>query len=162
MLQIATSADFMNHIVEPDYQDAMHHRESLRHAFHLAVSLLSLRDWVLKEFSERPEWKFAKGAGAFQGDLEHICPEFSLISQVANSTKHLTLDGKRPRSINGAHDVRLSGGSGMLGFGALGSGPIGSIPTIEVDVGHDRLPFLHLAEKVVFMWRKLFSEQRWG
>jgi hypothetical protein len=162
MLHIITAKEFMRDVVEPDYADARLNVESIRHAFHATVALFSLRDWVFSEFFGKSGWSYGNDLGAFQRYLERQCPEFAIISDVANAAKHLELDRSRSGQIQGARCVRVSGGSGFLGFGAIGGGPISSAPTIEIEYANDRLPLLWIAEKVLEMWRRLFAANGWG
>lgn len=147
---------FFEQVVEPDHHDAWQHPESLRHAFHYCVSLFSLRDWVFHEFALTPVWAWGTNdPGRFQNYLEGQCPEFAIVSDVANSAKHLRLTRSKTGGITGADHVALYGSA------AISGGPISSVPTLEVVVGGTIHPLLHTAEKSLFMWRRLFIENNW-
>jgi hypothetical protein len=113
------AVQFLNEVAEPDYRDAVHNIESLRHAYHFCVSLFSLRDWVYEEFSKQPGWTLGN-KGAFQKYLQAQCPEFAIVSDVANSAKHLRLTtpvGGKTGGIAGADHVALYGGAGERAAG---------------------------------------------
>ena len=150
----ARAVDLLTQVAEPDFHDAFQNPESLRHAFHFCVSLFSLRDWVYAEFSSQPEWTYGEHIGDFQTYLEAQCSQFSIISDVANSAKHLQLNRSR-RGVGGADHVAL------YGAGGISSRPISSMPTLEVLVGDTIYPLLHTAEQVFYMWRKLFEQNNW-
>lgn len=161
MLEIVKSSEFLRDVVECDYKEAGQAPESVRHAFHFMISLFSLRDWVWHEFSRDPSWAYGRKLSDFQQVLEKKCPEFAIVSDLANSAKHFELRNSKTGKITGARLVRISGGDGFSGFGALGEGPLGSAPMVEVEHGNDRRPVFWVGEKVLFMWRELFAENSW-
>jgi hypothetical protein len=111
---------------------------------------------VFQEFSSQPGWTFGKDCRAFQKYLEGKCPEFQIISDAANSAKHLVLDrGSRTGGVGGADHIALYGSMCISG------GPISSVPTLEILVGDKVYPLLHTAEQVLSMWHKLFVENKW-
>jgi hypothetical protein len=103
---------------------------------------------------------------ALTKDLCSIVPDFEIISDIANATKHMVLDtSRRLTDLHGAANVHIQthGGSGLLGFGALGGGAIGSMPTsgvfVQIATGfHD---VFQCASKVQDVWEELFSENGW-
>jgi hypothetical protein len=163
MFEIVKSSEFLRDVVEPDYLEAAHAPESVRHAFHFMISLFSLRDWVREEFMHTPSWRYGSKKRDFQRALVTRCPEFAIVSDLANSAKHSELEPSKSETgkITGARLVRISGGDGFSGFGALGEGPLGSVPMVEVEYGNDRRPVFWVGEKVLFMWRELFAENSW-
>jgi hypothetical protein len=100
---------FWRQIVEPDYKDFMAKIDDLRRAFHCAITLFHMSDWIYvsqktyinanftfkdKNGISRPvtcEKKFANAVG----DLH---PDFDLIRGIANSAKHLVLGHRRVHS----------------------------------------------------------------
>jgi hypothetical protein len=139
-----TPSEFLKYVVGPDMGAfASSGQAELRLAYHACTSLFSLRDWVY-EARKNKAWTFLGKAyppiafkTKFFEDLCSIDPDFEIISDIANATKHMVLDtSRRLTDLHGAANVHIQthGGSGLLGFGALGGGAIGSMPTSRVFV----------------------------
>jgi hypothetical protein len=134
--------------------------------------LLALRDWVF-ETQKGTIWTFRSqqygplsGKTKFLEDLCTIEPDFEIVSDIANASKHMVLDtGRRLTELYGAANVHVQshGGSGLLGFNALGGGAIGSVPTqtIFVQIGTAFHPVVEPANKVHGVWKELFAENSW-
>jgi hypothetical protein len=157
MLPIQNSTQFLKEVVEPDYHEAIHNPLSLRHAYHLAVGLFSLRDWVLLDFSSNPGWPYGRNKMRFQKELEGLCPEFSIISEVTHSARNLRLQ-KMKDSLLGVDRATIYLGSST----ATTAGGDGAEPAhVTLDAGHQRLALLDAGEQVFFMWKELFRKSGW-
>jgi hypothetical protein len=102
----------------------------------------------------------------FSEDLCTIEPDFEIISDIANATKHMVLDSaRRLTDLHGAASVHIQahGGSGLLGFGVLGRGAIGSMPTssVFVQIGTGFHNVLQCACRMHALWKELFAENPW-
>lgn len=167
-----TPGEFLKYVVGPDMGAfASSGQAELRLAYHACTSLFSLRDWVY-EAHKNKAWTFRGKAyppiafkTKFFKDLCSIDPDFEIISDIANATKHMVLDTSRLTDLHGAANVHIQthGGSGLLGFGALGGGAIGSMPTsrVFVQIGTGFHDVLQCASKVHDVWKELFSENGW-
>jgi hypothetical protein len=170
---LQSPSEFLRHVVDADMADfGAPNQVELRLAHHACTSLLSLRDWVY-ETHKTKTWTFQtrqfgpiSTKGRFLGDLCAIEPDFEIISDIANASKHMVLENSRKLTdLFGAANVHIQshGGSGMLGFGALGSGAIGSLPTtsVFVQIGNHFYDVLQCAQKVHGLWKQLFAENDW-
>ena len=104
---------YWDEFVEPDFQDYVAQQGDLRRAFHCAISLFHMADWIYKE-KGLPYWQsaglqFTDRTGAqvtvhddrsFGNAIAKIDPNFELIRNIANSVKHfsLTRRGSHPSS----------------------------------------------------------------
>jgi hypothetical protein len=104
---------YWNEFVEPDFQDFQASPGNLRKAFHCAISLFHIADWIYKEkgpsYWQSAGLKFKDRTGAmvlvhddksFANALATINPDFELIRNVANNAKHFSLKnpGSHPAS----------------------------------------------------------------
>lgn len=158
MIEIIKSSEFLRGVVEEDYREAARKPYSVRHVFHFVISLFSLRDWVWEEFSCGPSWAYGSSINDFQCELEAQCPEFAIISDLANSAKHFDLRRGRTGSITGARQIWIRRGDDC-GFGAVGEGGVCSPSMVEVQ--HVPRPVVCVGERVLFMWRGLFAANGW-
>jgi hypothetical protein len=104
---------YWNEFVEPDYQEFQADQGNVRKAFHCAISLFHMADWIYKEKGLH-YWKsvglhFTDRTGAaigvhddrsFANALAIIDPNFELVRNIANSAKHFSLSkpGSHPSS----------------------------------------------------------------
>jgi hypothetical protein len=114
---------YWNELVEPDYQEFQANQGDMRKAFHCAISLLHMADWVYKEKGPH-YWKsiglqFTDRTGAavavhddksFANALAAIDPNFELVRNIANSAKHFSLNkpGRHPSSPSHAANTYSS------------------------------------------------------
>lgn len=104
---------YWNEIVEPDYQEFRAHQGDVRIAFHCAISLFHMADWLYQEkglhywksvglqFTDRTGANVAvHDAKSFANALATIDPNFELVRNIANSAKHFSLSkpGGHPSS----------------------------------------------------------------
>ena len=95
---------YWTEIVEKDYEDFKVKQGDLRAAFHCAISLFHMADWLYKA-KGLPYWqsqgmKFTDRTGAsidvhdeksFANAIATINPDFELVRGIANSAKHFDL-----------------------------------------------------------------------
>jgi hypothetical protein len=98
---IADPQDYWDEIVIEDYNAFMSEQDSFRHAFHCAVSLFHMHDWVyvthkgaidvMFQFTDRKHnvTKPVQDEVQFANALGDMHPDFELIRQVATTAKHL-------------------------------------------------------------------------
>jgi hypothetical protein len=178
--EFRTAAEFWAGMVEPDYQAALANPADLRAAFHAAISLFHLHDWVWHshESQLRGNFSFRDAAGtvvavhtkgSFAKSLEQICEDFGQIWNIANAAKHLQITDIRavPNAASHAADtaVHLQGGaSGGYGVGAIGYGVAGSYARLAVILEGppgQELEFRDVAQAVHGMWSRLRAQYGW-
>lgn len=169
ILEFRTPADFWSGMVEPDYKDARSNPADLRAAFHAAISLFHMHDWIWRTYEASVGTSFTfrnsagsaaavRDAGTFANSLEQQCEDFGRIRSIANAAKHLQLRDIRPVPNAASHAantaVHIPGGaSGGYGAGAIGYNRAGSYVgrprvVLEGPSGQD-MEFSHVA-KVVY------------
>lgn len=169
---ITNYIEFWEDIVLPDFNDATNNPGDMRAAFHCAISLFHLSDWLfvahgtalIGQFnlvSRRPgrpvdETDFANALNAAD-------PNFELIRGIANSAKHLQLryTGNQPNSpsvagnthptITGVFSTAFSTAFNQSSYRVILAGPNGA----DTD-------FLDIAKAVVDMWRRLSAQHGWN
>jgi hypothetical protein len=108
---------FWRDIVLPDYNDFTAKIDDLRRAFHCAISLFHLGDWVYVAHKAYIDANFTyrdrNGAArpvsdekTFANALGELHPDFDLIRGIANSAKHLLLTNPRPHPAAPSHAAK--------------------------------------------------------
>ena len=109
---IATYTAYWREIVVKDFDDFASHEDDLRLAFHLAVTLFHMADWVFvgeeryvrEHFHLPPKGNEKDFAAAL---CQHLSA-FAVISGIANSAKHLELRPGKVQSLQ-SHDKDAPG-----------------------------------------------------
>ena len=159
-------------MVVPDYNDFVADPGDLRKAFHTAISLFHLHDWVYIAHGAmiNQNLKFNDHTGAprpvadaktFANSLEIIQPNFALIRGIANAGKHLSLSDRRPHPDAPSHASNTV--SQALGWseGAFDVGPYGGAPQVMLEGANGHLHFTQIAENVLEMWKSLAKMHGW-
>ncbi len=165
---------FWREIVTPDYEETVSKIDDLRRAFHCAISLFHLCDWIYvahKAFIDAT-FTFKDKTGAaqpvsdektFANALRDLNPDFELIRGIANSAKHLALrnKGPHPAAPNSAANTRVQATG--FGEGGYGKGPWGGSPRVMLEgpLGQD-LEFSDIAKSVYEMWKTLSQQYNWN
>jgi hypothetical protein len=157
--KIDTCKKYWSEFVVPDFQDYEADQGSIRKAFHCAISLFHMADWIFTERdltywrSKDITFKNKNGESvavsdekAFANALADIDRHFELIRNIANSAKHFYLkkDGRdraSPRHAANTYSQRSSAGTG--GSDSDASDVIDRV-MLEGPGGED-LIFMHLA-----------------
>ena len=103
-------------------------QHDLRLAFHCAVSLFHMSDWVYEAEKATVDASFTfidkngvtqpvRNSKQFANALRDLEPDFELIRQIANSAKHLKLSRSSPHPGAPTHAANTSG----TGYGEGGS-----------------------------------------
>src|SRR4051794_15351058 len=93
--EFRTASNYWSGMVEPDYQDCLNDPADLRAAFHAAISLFHMHDWVWKthEAAVRATFTFTDNTGAtvkvydarsFANALEEQYADFGRVRGIAN------------------------------------------------------------------------------
>ena len=176
---IKTVAEFLQHVVAIDVQEAVDNESDLRAFFHAAGSLHSLRDWIF-EHHKGKAWEYAgapqaafNGKEAFQNQLIALEPAFQYTSDVANASKHWRLDaGRKHTGMLVAANTEVKaisqriGGSVLGGF-ALNTAAFNQAPVcvdrdvIIVDDNGKDIPLLPQILRVFAFWTQAIQENAW-
>ena len=175
MLKIDTYQAFKAQVMEPDFQDFMEDRGSLRKAWHCAGSLFHLHDWIYKthaatinakytfvndDGNERPVRKSSEFATA----LGQIYPEFQIIRGVANSSKHFVLGPVPEGRINPPGTPSNAANTYVVSAG-FQPGPFQDdafeTDGVWLEAEPEPVEFAPLAQKVLKMWDSLIVEEGW-
>jgi hypothetical protein len=181
MKEFRTPADFWFGMVEPDFADCEANKADLRAAFHAAISLYHMHDWVWKARADEVKLLFTyssgdrkmravHGARSFANALEQQYPDFGRIRSIANAAKHLELTEIRPVENAASHASNTAvqvPGAGLGGYGiGAGYGTPGlsyaGLPRVMLagPNGND-IEFFHLAKTVRDMWTGLRASHGW-
>lgn len=160
---ISSAQDFWEIVVKRDYEEFRGAATDLRKAFHVAISLHHVCDWVLADYCQRdPEKIFGKNrlVDLQKHIIENECRDYWLIRDIGNASKHfrLTRPADPPVAVHSssATTVQASG----FGMGPFGAGTWGG-RRIIVDTDSGPRLFSEIAEKVYEMWDRLFREKGW-
>jgi hypothetical protein len=167
--RIATPAEYLSEIVEPDVKECLCDTLDLRKAFHACISLFSLRDWVVAAHS-RKVWTYNQvlqnqfhSRKSLQAQLVRIEPSFLVVSNVANSAKHMFLKtGWNWKRMEGSANVVVHSTAGTVSGGPVSAAPVsGSADLIVADLGGQLRDVVACITDVHLLWKVLFAENNW-
>jgi hypothetical protein len=171
--EFRTAADYWSGMAEPDYHDSVDNPADLRAAFHSAISLFHMHDWVWKthEAAVRAAFAFKDRTGAmvnvydaptFANALEQQCEDFGRVRGIANAAKHLQLSNVRQVPNAPSHAANTAVQTTGWGEGGFGRGPYGGGPRVMLagPNGND-MEFSDVAKGVYEMWSKLRTAHGW-
>ena len=167
--RIGTQQEYWDQVVVPDYSDFIAKIDDLRMAFHCAISLFHMHDWIYITHKLVIDQSFQfknRKTGAltpvsdeiqFANAIEDVHPDFVLVREIANTAKHLSL---RNVSSHAARTVVMGTG---WGEGSWGQGPYGGAPrTMLIGLsGQPDIEFFSIAESVYNMWPNLRAKHNW-
>ncbi len=177
--KVDTYTDFWREIVEADHSAYKAQVDDIRLAFHLAISLFHVADWVYVGHKAQIDSSFTfkdkNGASqpvsdekCFANAMRDINPHFELIRGIANASKHL---GLRPQAVQAAkahhghapsHAANTAVHATGYGTGGYGGGPYGGTPRVMLEgPGGSLLEFLDIAEDVRQMWLQQAANHSW-
>jgi hypothetical protein len=171
-LTVRDCAEFWEHILVPDFDDCRNHPDDLRKAFHCAISLFHMSDWIFVSYQAQVSSSFTyndrNGAPqpvvseqTFATALRDFCGEFELIRGIANSAKHLQLRslGRHLDSPSHAANTRVQ--STGWGSGGFGMGPYSGTARVMLEASSGDLEFSTIATNVRDMWKLLATQNGW-
>ena len=132
--QILNSKQYWSEILVPDYDDSRLAPANLRLAFHAAIALFHMHDWIRTEYDSYVAANFSfldnKGkakpvsnSSEFANSLEQTNHNFGLIRGVANAAKHLALNHVSPIANAPSHAANVQIQTTGFGMGGFGTGP---------------------------------------
>jgi hypothetical protein len=171
MREFRTPADFWSGMVEPDFADCQANKADLRAAFHAAISLFHMHDWIWKMHGDAVKALFTyrdrdrrtnpvRGARSFANALEQQCPDFGRIRGIANAAKHLTteirpVDNAARHAADTAIHVPGAGRGGYgvgAGYGTPGGSYAGQPHVMLAGANGKDMEFFEVAKAVREMW----------
>jgi hypothetical protein len=172
--RIETALEYWELIVKPDYAEFQEDISDLRRAFHCAVSLFHLSDWLYVEHKSQMDRAFCIDDGngnsrqvrdekEFASAIVRLHPDFGLIRGIAFAAKHLKLRPKNnPHPATPTHAANVSIQTVGYGHGGFGEGPYGETSRVMLagPNGND-LEFFALATSTVEMWKNLSGQHGW-
>src|SRR5277367_2051040 len=177
--KIETPRDFYSHVVGVDLMEFRNKPDDLRLAYHACVSLLSLRDWIYVNYVNavwvwngvtQPPFVYKTD---LQSSLEALCDDFRLITDVANASKHLTLDKKRRRTqAEGVANVHVHTTTTYIGGATFGQfmfnvttfnepPEIVTEDSVIIDDGGTLYDVMAAVESTSNVWAQLLTENNW-
>jgi hypothetical protein len=154
--RVSTAREFFDEIVTPDFHDFLADTASLRKAFHCALSLYHLHEWV---FADHGSQLGDASARDFDRRLCSQSTDFQLIRDIANAAKHMVLN-RDPQRLTHSANVEIQ--STAFGEGAYGQGPYGGGKRARAHVGPTTYEELDAVARDVFnMWTQMFQTNGW-
>lgn len=175
--KVTTYSEYRAEIVEPDYNDFIKDDGDIRAAFHCAISLFHLHDWVYQAHKAYIDANFSflklgapiavSQASEFANALADQYPQFELIRGVANSAKHLALHPANPRRppqppSTPSHAANTFSEGGGWDGGKWDQDKWDGAPTVKLEGANGQhLVLSNIATKVRDMWDTLFAAHGW-
>jgi hypothetical protein len=178
-MKITTTTDYWRGLVVPDYQEFRNHPGDLRAAFHLAITLFHMHDWVWTRYEAaiRRSFSFVDGKGldvpvhnarSFANALEQQCADFGRLWGIANAAKHLEIVDVRPvaNAPSTAASTCSQTMTSYFGSGYFGSSHFGryfgnSQKIMLETAGGKHIGFSDIAQNVYDMWERLRASHGW-
>ena len=175
---IATPQDFWDYVVVPDYDDSVTNVDDLRKAFHCAISLFHMADWIYITHQTTIHATFyfnsrkllgsnvpmlVTRVSEFADSISDAHPNFELIRRIANSVKHLSLTGQSPHTNAPSNASNTSVQTTGYGVGGFGQGRYGGTPRVVLanHAGQPPIEFKDLATSVFNNWMNLKALHHW-
>jgi hypothetical protein len=172
--RIETALEYWERIAKPDYKEFQEDISDLRRAFHCAVSLFHLSDWLYVEHKSQidPVFFIKDGKGnirqvrdekEFAAAIVDLHPDFGLIRGIAFAAKHLKLRPKNnlhPATPTHAANVSIQ----TVGYGYGGFSDRAYSETSRVMLAGQNgidIEFSTLAASTVEMWKSLSEQYGW-
>ena len=162
---------YWRELVTPDYHDFLRQDDNLSSAFHCAISLFHMADWLYHGNSANIDQKFTyrdrngraqpvRDERTFANAVADLCPDFELIRGIANSAKHLELRAnatslRHPGAPTHAANAYFSVASISLFFGRQRGRVM-----LQGPAGQDRA-VANLAMSVYQFWQALCQVNGW-
>jgi hypothetical protein len=172
--QLNTAHDYWLEMAEPDVSEFSLKRSNLRHAFHAAISLFHMADWVFKthEAQVKAIFTFRDRTGAtlavydsacFANALEQMQPDFGRIRGVANAAKHLSLRPHDVRPVPNAPSHAANTGVQMGAFqaNAFSNSAFNTGHVVLEGDNDQHINFHTVVVSVYEMWKILISQHGW-
>src|SRR5215475_6535814 len=149
MGQIDTYSKYKQQVVERDFREFMAARADLRKAWHCAGSLFHLHEWSC--------------AVHFANSLGQIYPDFQLVRDIANASKHFVLRappaGRSHPSGMPSHAANTYVSGAAFQLGAFSNAF--QLGEVKQQATSTDVEFAVLAQSILNMWDQLFAQEGW-
>ena len=168
IFKIDTPREFFAHIVSTDVAEFLTNDPALRRAYHACNSLLSYRDWVFATYKGM-EWRCLgavqapfSSKGQFQKALELADQGFAIVADIANASKHMTLERGSNSGLKGNSDTQIEHIGGAFDAATFDPAAFDTgIQTIYVNIERQRHDVIVSVRNTYETWVKLNAENRW-
>ena len=172
---IDTYEDFKTSVAEPNFQEFMAGKDNLRKAWHCAGSLFHLHDWVYGAHKTSIDAKYTyKDDGGitqpvtrvehFANSLGQAHPDFQLIREIANASKHFSLrtppPGRKDPPGMPSHAANTYVVGTVFQPGVFQSNAF-QVGDVMLAASPNDLLFSDIAQSVMNMWNQLFKTEGW-
>ncbi len=146
--EIRTARQFLEGLVEPDYDEFLQDRGSSRLGIHCALGCWHLSDWVWEDvLNGSPRLRSEidssiKGKHSFQAYAVKTCPDLGIVRVIANGSKHFTTGSSIVK------DTKRAGTFQATAFQSTGF----DIAQLKVD----GRPFADILKAAVTFWQTFF------
>jgi hypothetical protein len=159
MQKLVSSKEYFQHVLKPNYDDFMRAESTFQRAINMASSLYHFHEWVFatdKIAAERELSATFASPHDLWNLVEAAVPEAGSIRDLANASKHVSIDRKPSTSMTHiANTSIVSVGWGQAGFGV---GRYGGVPSVIMDQGSDPVSLDDGATKVFQFWEALVKK----
>jgi hypothetical protein len=150
------AAAFLVHTVEPTVAEFENAPYDIRRARLAAIVLYHMADhFALDGFISRERRLMDQEIRAARASVQAMCPEFSLIGDVADASKHakLATSTKAPRQLSSAEQLSATPGTFEAPFGQGVFAEAAEV-LVELDDG-TTLPFLPAVRAALIAWKSM-------
>jgi hypothetical protein len=177
VVKIETPREYFDHLVNLDVDDLIDRPTDIRLAYHACISLVSLRDWILKAYANIPwSWqtnhKYSLNQKELHEALNGIRPNrepdmnFAIVSKIANASKHMVLQAGvsanvEVKAATTARGGALFGGSPLGTFAPGQPSTVSTSDRIQVKINTKYFDVLTCVVKVRAIWVALLQENSW-
>lgn len=147
-MKIESPKDYFEYVIFYNFEKYKLKPGFLPTAFNLSNSLLNMFDWMWHTYECRlGDDIFLKKD--YRKYVHHTCPSFEYISDLANASKHLSLNraSTKMTSISDATAAESKFGEGGFGVGKFGRG------AVIINSGGYSIDFERVAIEVYEFWR---------
>jgi len=179
VVKIETPREYFDNVVELDVKDFIDEPTDLRRAYHACISILSLRDWIVKTHnSKRWLWQtkdqgLLKSKKQLQEALNVIDKSFEITTDIANASKHMVLEpDRRQTNLYGSANVEImtvtsSSAGALVGTAIPGGFLLNQAPLvfstnrIRVKIDSTYFDVLTCVVTARAIWVSLLQENSW-
>ncbi len=155
IVKLGNTKDFYDHVLKPNFDNFMNSPSTFQTAINMVMSLFHIRDWVFKVDKLQVEQILGVSFSdeyAVWRHVEFVCPKAGFIRDVANASKHVTLD--RQSSTSMSHIANAAIVSVGYGEGGYGQGRF-SAPSVMMEDGSGHVSLDECAKEVYQFWSDL-------
>lgn len=146
-MKIESARDYFDFVVLHNLNEYKSKPDFLPVAFNLSNSLFNMCEWMWHTYGRRLGIDICK-RNDYVGYAVKSCPNFGYIRDLANASKHVTLNTPSTQMISASDAVSVGSGFGEGGFG-IGKFSRGSV---FIGAGGAKVDFENAADEVFEFW----------